>query len=472
LRLRARRQRTRESQRGRRGIRTVVSHPSFLGRTLARGFRPFAQVRPEEALTATAMMFAALLLLSAYYLLKTVREPLILLQGGAEVKLYARAAQAVLMVGVVHVYGEIAKRVGRRKLLAIVFGFFVSNLVVFTLLSRTSVPIGLAFFLWVGLFSYTSVAQFWALAADIYGEEQGKRLFPILGIGSSVGAVVGARLAKSLVPFGPAALMGTAAVLLVVCVGVLASVEWRSRASGARARVAVAAPASEKPLSDESALHLLLRDRYLLLIAAMIVLLNWCNSAGEYVFDRSILAAVADARVRGLAPETFVGAVKADYFAWYNALGLLLQLFAVSRILTRLGVRNALLFLPAFAFVGYGAAAAVPVLAVIRLVKIGENALEYSVAETSRHALYLVTSRVEKYVGKTSVDTISVRVGAILSAAVVWIGARVGLPAAGFAALNVVLAVAWIGVVLAIGREHARRTGEGEARIAAEPATS
>jgi AAA family ATP:ADP antiporter len=449
-----------------------VSSPSILERLLARAFRPFAKVELGEAVTAAAMMFAAFLLLSAYYLLKTVREPLILLQGGAEVKLYARAAQAVLMVGVVHLYGEIAQRVGRRRLLAIVFAFFVSNIVVFALLSRTSVSIGLAFFLWVGLFSCTSVAQFWALAADIYGEEQGKRLFPILGVGSSVGAVVGSRLAKSLVPFGPAALMGVAALLLVLCVGVLAWVEWHAAASGVNARGPAGAAASEQPLSDEGALHLLLRDRYLLLIAAMIVLLNWCNSAGEYIFDRSILAAVADARARGVPPETFVGAIKADYFAWYNALGLLLQLFAVSRILTKLGVRNALLFLPAFAFIGYGAAAALPVLAVLRLVKIGENALEYSVAETSRHALYLVTSRVEKYVGKTSVDTISVRVGAILSAAVVWIGARVGLPTARFAALNVVLAVAWIGVVLAIGREHARRTGEGEARIASEPATS
>jgi AAA family ATP:ADP antiporter len=113
-----------------------------------------------------------------------------------------------------------------------------------------------------------------------------------------------------------------------------------------------------------------------------------------------------------------------------------------------------------------------PALAVIRLVKIGENALEYSIAETSRHALYLVASRAEKYVGKTSVDTISVRVGAILSASVVWIGGRTGLPPAGFSILNVGLAGLWIVVVLAIGREHARRTGEAAQSPVAAPATS
>src|SRR5271165_263789 len=151
------------SRRSRSGIGTGVPSPTLPSRILARLFRPFAKVEAGEAVGATVMMLASFLLLCAYYQLKTVREPLILLEGGAEVKLYARAGQAVLMVGVVHVYGEIAKRVGRMKLLAIVFLFFVSNLVVFALLSRTSVPIGLAFFLWVGVFSYTVVAQFWAL---------------------------------------------------------------------------------------------------------------------------------------------------------------------------------------------------------------------------------------------------------------------------------------------------------------------
>lgn len=427
-------------------------------RVLALALRPFAQVRPNEAVGASVLMVGSFLLLSAYYLLKTVREPLILLQGGAEMKLYARAAQAVLMVGVVHVYGEIAKRVGRMKLLAIVFLFFISNLVVFAFLARASVSIGLAFFLWVGLFSYTAVAQFWGFAADIYSEEQGKRLFPVIGIGSSVGAVAGSRLARSLVPFGPHVLMGVAAALLVVCMLLLAWVEYRASITGG-ARREGGARKDEEPLSNQGALQLLLGDRYLLLIAAMIVLLNWVNSAGEYVFDRALLAAVPAAQDHGTSAQAFIGAVKADYFAWYNLIGMLLQLFAVSRILARLGVRNALLFLPVFAFVGYASAAVAPTLAVIRLVKIGENSLEYSVAETSRHALYLVTSRVEKYVGKTSVDTIAVRVGAILTGAVVWIGSKVGAPVQLFATVNVILTVVWIGVVLAIGRENARRRG-------------
>ena len=134
---------------------------------LAGAFRPFSKVHPDEVGIVVLMTLTTFLLLTAYYLLKTVREPLILLQGGAEVKLYARAAQAVLMVGVVQVYGQLAQRVGRIRLLSFVFLFFLSNLAVFAVLAKADITIGLPFFLWVGVFSYTVIAQFWGLAADM-----------------------------------------------------------------------------------------------------------------------------------------------------------------------------------------------------------------------------------------------------------------------------------------------------------------
>src|SRR5262245_35632082 len=122
-----------------------MSIRSRASRALTVLFRPFTKVHPHEAATVGLMTLTAFLVLPAYYLLKTVREPLILLQGGAEVKLYARAAQTVLMVAVVHVYGELARRVGRVKLLSIVFLFFISNLALFAFLARAQVPIGLPF---------------------------------------------------------------------------------------------------------------------------------------------------------------------------------------------------------------------------------------------------------------------------------------------------------------------------------------
>jgi AAA family ATP:ADP antiporter len=439
---------------------------SVFGRGVAVVLRPFSKVEPGEVALVSVMTLTAFLLLTAYYLLKTVREPMILLEGGAEVKLYARAGQAVIMAVFVHFYGELARKVGRTKLLLIVFSFFVSNLVVFALLARTDWSIGLAFFLWVGVFSYTVVAQFWGLAADLCNEEQGKRLFPIIGGGSSIGAVVGARIAKSLVPFGPSVLMFTAVGILVVCV---ALIFWAGRTP-----LRTAAPATtqaEQPLSAQGAFHLLAHDRYLLLIAGLVVLLNWVNSSGEYLLDRTLLVAAHEASARGVAAETYIGAFKADYFGWYNAIGLALQLFAVSRILRLVGVQNALFFLPAFALAAYTSAALFPVLAVMRLVKIGENSLQYSLQETTRHALFLRASRVEKFVGKTAVDTVFVRVGAIASALTVWIGTRAGWSLQVFATIDAALALVWLMVVVAIAKEHRKRGEEGEAVVAAPAPT-
>jgi ATP:ADP antiporter, AAA family len=436
-----------------------------LERLLAGAFRPFGKVEPPEAITAALLMLTVFLLLSAYYLLKTAREPLILLHGGAEVKQYAAAGQALLLVVVVNAYSALARRVGRQRLLAIVYLFFVSNLVVFAILVRANVVIGVPFFLWVGVFNMTAVSQFWSFAADVYTPEQGKRLFAILGIGSSVGAVAGARLAKSLAALGPAWLMGVATVPLVVCVGLFAWVGSREGSPGRKAEEAH----HEEPLVHEHVARVLFHDKYLLLIAGLTLLLNWVRSNGDYLLDRTLLAALAEAKNSGADPSTFVTAFKAGYFEWVNLTGMVLQLFLVSRVMSRLGVRNALLMLPAVAFLEYGSYLIAPILSVFLVAKVGESALEYSLHNTARQALFLVGSRVEKYVGKTVVDTVVVRTGDALTAIVVWAGTRAALSTRVFATLNLVLISVWILAVFAIGRENARRLGEGPARVAMEP---
>lgn len=440
----------------------MLPRDSRIKALLARLMRPFTKVHPDEAATVVLMTGCAFALLTAYYLLKTVREPLILLEGGAEVKLYARAGQMLLMVGVVYLYGQLARRVGRIKLLAIVFAFFISNLVVFAVLAGTGLPIGLAFFLWVGVFSYTVVAQFWALAADIYTEEQGKRVFPIIGGGSSIGAVVGGLVARSLVPLGPQILMGAAVAILLGCVGAIA---WIERRAGHGKLGHAGDEHPDEPIADERAWHLLARDRYLLFIAGLVVFLHWVNSSGEYLLDRTLLVAAQDA----VDPEVYIGAFKADYFFWYNLLGVALQLFAVSRVFTLVGVRNALFVMPCFALLAYGAAGIAPVVAVMRLVKIGENSLQYSLQDTSRNALFLVASRVEKFVGKTTVDTVAVRIGAIMATVTVFIGSSRGWSTTTFAMINIGLALAWLGFVLVVRREHRRRSTEQPFAVASEP---
>lgn len=443
-------------------------HGSRIERVLEVLLRPFARVEPAETVTATLLTLLVFLLLTGYYLLKTAREPLILLHGGAEVKQYAAGGQALLLLFVVQGYSALARRMGRQRLTTTVYLFFASNLVVFAALARANVSIGVPFFLWVGVFNMTAVSQFWSFAADVYTPEQGTRLFAILGIGSSVGAVAGARIASSLAALGPAWLMGVAAALLVACVGLFA---WVGARVGSKSRRAED-PHHDEPLVHEQVFRLLLRDRYLRLIAGLTLLLNWVRSNGDYLLDRTLLAALAEAKAHGADASTFVTSFKAEYFEWVNITGVVLQLFIVSRVMRCAGVRGALLVLPFVAFAEYGTYLIAPILSVFLITKVGESSLEYSLQNTARQALFLVSSRTEKYVGKTVIDTFVVRAGDALTSVVVWAGNRAAFSTQTFATVNLALIAVWIAAVFAIGRENTRRAGHDTELVSAEPVPS
>jgi AAA family ATP:ADP antiporter len=436
-----------------------VGRPAFREHPLEYVLGLFAEVHSGEAVTALWLTANVFLLFTAYYLLKVAREPLILdVQGGAEIKSYAAAGQSVLLVFVATAYGAIAARVDRMKLIALVTLFFAANLLVFCALGNAGVPLGVPFYLWVGIFNMTIVAQFWSFAADLYAPEQGKRLFPILGIGSSVGAVAGSWFAKRLLVLGPYGMMLVSAGLLVLCLVITFAVNRREARALRAAKMKV-----DAPIGRIGGFELLLRDRYLLAIAALMFIFNWVNTTGEYVLDRTLVAQAGAEAVRaGISTSRFVGSFKAEYFQWVNAVGVVLQLFVVSRIIKYLGVRRALFIMPVVSLAGYSVLAVVPQLSLIFAAKVAENSLDYSLQNTARHALWLLPSREAKYKVKQIVDTFIVRSGDVMSAVVVWIGVRLGFPTVYFLVGNLALIGLWMLVLVVLGREHRRRSAERE----------
>ncbi len=134
--------------------------------------------------------------------MKPARDGLILTEGGAEAASYSAAAQAVLLMAVVPLYGWLASRVGRVRLIAIMMSFFAATLVVFYVGGQLGLREGVAFYIWIGLFNVFIVSQFWAFANDLYTEGQGRRLFPLIGVGA-VARRVGRRRGRD--PAGPGA---------------------------------------------------------------------------------------------------------------------------------------------------------------------------------------------------------------------------------------------------------------------------
>lgn len=413
--------------------------------------RLFGDVRAGEGVTALLLTLDVFLLLTAYYLLKVAREPLILTGGGAEVKSYASLGQSLLLIPAMAVYDRLASRVGRMALAFWVTIFFAGCLVAFFALGEAGVPLGIPFFLWVGIFNVSAVAQFWSFAADLYSEDDGKRLFPVIGIGSSVGAVAGAWIADLAIGLGPYKLMLLAAGVLGLSLGVTFLVHNREKN---RTATASDEPSHDAPIGGESGVRLLLRDRYLLLFAALILVLNVITKTGDYVLDTKLIAAAKEA---GGDATAYIGAYKARYFEWVNGVGVVLQLFVVSRVVKYLGMRVALMIMPVVSLLGYGATFAMPVLGVVFWARVFESSLDYSLSNTTRQTLWLVTTRDVKYKTKQVIDSFVVRIGDAGSAGLVWVGFHTHLSPRGFILANLVLSGLWLVIALALGRMYLAR---------------
>jgi len=440
---------------------------------LERFLRLFADVQAGEGAKALLLMTTVFLILTGYSLIKPVREALIITAGGAELKTYLSGVMALLLLLVVPAYGALASRVNRIRLITTVILIFVSNLVAFfALRGLNALYYAVAFYIWIGIFNVCVVAQFWSFANDVYDPAQGKRLFAIVGVGSTVGAIAGAAIAKLMGKrLGPYVPMLLCAGVLLVCLVLFHVIHALDRREP-RDRVRASQAAADQPLGGAGALKLLMDNRYLLLIGLLVLLANWVNTNGEYIISKTFKVMadrmVAAGQTGGLPAEAFQKQLALEFFAGYqlavNILTATLQLFVVSRIFKWFGVRVALFVLPLIAMFGYGMMAWVPLLAYIRVAKIAENGCDYSIQNTARHALWLPTTREEKYKAKAAMDTFPQRMGDVLSACVVWLAARLVLPVRDMAVLNLALVVLWLLVVVGIARHHRRLVAE-EGRV-------
>jgi AAA family ATP:ADP antiporter len=417
---------------------------------LERCLSPIADVRRGEAASALLMTLTMFTLLGGYYLLKTAREIFILTEGGAAVKSYASAGQALMLLVLVPAYSAFAKRVNRMQLVQWVTLFFGANLLLFLLALSVGMRIGVAYFLWLGIFNVMVIAQFWAFAADLFTEEQGKRLFPLIGVGSSLGAWVGSVRAGELMDVGPWRLLAGGAGCLVACV-VFARIADRltGRTAPTRSR-----DAEQKVAGGTSAFKMVLTDRYLLLIAALVLLLNVVNTSGEYLFGRYIVSTAETMYGTGpqseAARQQFVGETYSSYFSAISLVGFLLQVFVVSRVFKFLGVGRSLFVHPLVALVSYVMMLKAPSFEAIRILKIADNSIAYSLSNTTMQALWLPTSREVKYNAKQVVDSFCSRAGDVVQAGIVYSGQLAELSISGFAALNVLFACGWLAVAFGL----------------------
>ena len=420
---------------------------------LQRVMRIFGDVRSGESGTALLMLTNIFLILTGYYICKTVREPLILASGGAEVKSYSAAGQALVLMAFIPLYSWFASKVDRARLIFGVTLFFISNLELFWLGARFGVPyLGVAFYIWVGIFNNAAIAQFWSYGNDIYQREVGERLFPIIGIGAAVGSLLGSGLAGQLFSAGVGAysMLHITAVILLISMGIYWLVERREGQRRQHGSVA-------KLKAGDGGFGLLVKSPYLRLICLLFIVLNLVNTTGGYILDKYVLAEAVRRASTGLSfnKEAFIGAFAGNYLFGVNLLTAIIQALLVSRIVKYLGLAGALLALPIVALGAYGSVLVGASFVVVRLAKTAENATDYSIMNTARQMIWLPTSREEKYKGKQATDTFVVRLGDTLSGVLVYVGTTIfHLGPQHFATANIFLCLLWVVVGILVLREY------------------
>ncbi len=463
----------------------------------------FAEVRPGEGANAVLMFANIFLILTAYYVLKVVREGLLIggVQlfglGGDEIKAYLPAVMTLLLFGVIALYSKLASAVSRIQLLNMTTIFVMVTLILFWIWGSSlgvGTAIGLSFYIYLGIVNVFLIAQFWSFANDIYSDSEGKRLFAIIAIGQSLGAVAGPKIAG----YGSQhifLLLVLSAAIFGVCLVIYNVVDRRDR-SREQNNNDDETSVSQQPLKEGGGFQLVFHTRYLLLIACMILVTNVVNTTGEYILANAAktyaeeqlpslnddqraqvragltdlqptgegtnlataaaeaLAAAEDKALRG-ARSKLIGAFYGEFFFWVNLMGVLIQMFLVSRIFKYMGVRAALFVLPVIAFGGYAAIAFLGGMAVLRIAKTAENSVDYSLQNTIKQSLFLPTSREAKYKAKAAIDTFFVRFGDSASAVIIFFGLHtLGFGPKAFALVNVGLISIWIMLNIGIAREH------------------
>jgi ATP:ADP antiporter, AAA family len=438
---------------------------SWLDRLLSLG----ADVRPGEAGTAALLSLNGFLILAAYYFIRPVRNSLLTpiqvnLFGqtipGNELTSYAGATLALLFIFIVPAYGAFASRVNRVRLINGMTLFFISNLLIFYVLGVGRTPgavYAITFYLWASIFNLMVIAQFWSFANDLYTPDEGKRLFAIVGFGGTLGAIAGAWVTRTyIVRLGDITMFLLAAALLAVCLVLTNIVNARE---GRRAADKKRAAQAEQPLSREGGFQLVLKHRYLLLIGLVTLIIQLVNTNGNFIFDTTLREmaeqSVAAGTAGGLSVRDLVGSYNAGRDFYQNVLGALLQFFVVSRILTYMGVGPALFIMPLLALTNYSIFALFPVLSLIRVAKITENAADYSLQNTLRRALFLPTSREAKYKALNAVETFFWRAGDMLSGLTTFIVVRsLGLGVIEYAVVNIAIVIVWLVVAAMLAKEN------------------
>ena len=393
-------------------------------------------------ITAALVYF---LLMTANYSLRPVRDALAL-TGGSDDLPWLFTGTFVAVLALVPVYGYAASRFGRSRLVPIVYRSCALVLVGFFALLEAApswfpeVWAAAGFFIWISAFNLFATSLLWSALADRFAEADARRVFGLVALGGSLGALWGPGIAALTAQYlSPTAMLLFAAALLEVGIRYGRSL-WH-----AEGELDAVPPLGGSPFAG---LAEVLRSPHLQALCLYLLLMSGLQTIAYFVQGHVVEAAFSNLADRTTALATL------DIAA--NALNLIGQALLTGRLLSRFGLSFALVALPIASAVGLGLVAVWPVFWAVALLQVGQRSTKFILAKPAREVLFTSVSRSERYKAKSFIDTVVYRGGDALAGWGFTGLLALGLGLSGIAGLAVPLALGWGAFGLALGRRHAR----------------
>jgi AAA family ATP:ADP antiporter len=402
-------------------------------------------------------------ILTALMMLRPARDALGMERGIDSVR-WLFIGTAVVTLAVNPVFGWLVARLRRLQFISATYAFFALSLVGFWSLlvfapGAVGARSGQVFYVWFSVFNLFVTMVFWALLADRFSSDQGKRLFALIAVGGTLGAIFGPWLASRLAqPLGTPALLLVAAGFLGIAIALAWWLVW-TRPDRDASTAATPAPAAEEALriggSPWAGLRAVFASPYLLGIAGYVLAMTVV--ATFIYFTRLQMVALAESDLD--ARTGLLGNID----MWTQIAVLLLQLTLTGQIIRRFGLGVALAALPVATALGFVGLAVYGSFAMLIALEAMSKAVQRGLTRPAREALFTVVSREDKYKAKAFIDTFVYRAGDVVGAQTEGLLGRLGLALGGLVTVVVPLALFWAMLGLWLGRAQQRRAQQAGA---------
>lgn len=407
-------------------------------------------VRDNEVRATVLSFLFVFTLMTAYYLLRPVRDAMASDWTDAEVS-WLWTMNFFISTALVALYGFIASRVSISRLVPSVYLFFGLSFVIFYALVQTTddtVLVDKAFYLWVSVFALFHVSVFWSFMANTYNKDQAARLFSVIATGASIGAIVGplmaAVLAKSI---GQTTMVLITAGMLAIPIPLFFAINrLKATALGNAAQEDV--PATKKLGGNPfSGFKEFVSNPYLLGIGCFIILYT---GIGTFVYFEQKNLLVDYSR----ADRTAIYGIR-DVIT--NTITFGLAFFLTGRIVPKLGMHRALIIVPCILMFGMLVLAFSPVLIVALGLWITRSAGNYGLARPAREMLFTQVDEESRYKTKPVIDIVAYRGGDVITGwAFTGLTQGLGLGMAAVALVGAGIAALWGCVGWFLGKHYER----------------